>query len=300
LIALDLTIQAHSTDALWSISRGVTADTLLFFGRLRRKDWVTAQFATQEQAQTYVDEHAPTSLDGQHRTARIRLLHELLTQFPAGEVLDAGCGPGMLARSLLDSPAFNYRITMLDQSEAMIRYCATYDESDRAQAMVGDLEHLPFDDASFDVAVSTGALEYTNARRSVRELSRVTKLGGAVVVSMLNPLSPYWLTDWFLRQPVARLLSWMAGILRLPIKRQVGGNHTGIRALRSRVLGRYLRRSGLVPVDVIYFGLTPLVRPLDRIRALRGWSDRHSCERLTTRGRHRWMATGYVIVAFRR
>lgn len=123
LIPLDLAIQAHSRDVLVPFGRGTAAEIIPLLGRFRRKDWVTAQFSTGQQAQTYAEGHALAPLDRQHRTARIELLHELLAQFPRGELLDAGCGPGVLVRSLLDSPAYNYRITMLDQSEAMIQYC---------------------------------------------------------------------------------------------------------------------------------------------------------------------------------
>ena len=89
-------------------------------------------------------------------------------------------------------------------------------------------------------------------------------------------------------------------ILKIPHRRYDGASRSGIRALRSRVLSGYLRKSGLVPVDVVYFGLTPLVRPLDRIAALRRWSERRGSQLQTTRGWRRWMATGYVIVAHRR
>jgi SAM-dependent methyltransferase len=268
-------------------------------GTARRKDLVTAQFGTGEQAQEYADAHALPRPDSQHRAARIRLLHELLAQFPEGELLDAGCGPGVLARSLLISPAYSYRITLLDQSEAMIRYSVQHADGNKMLAVVGDLESLPFADASFDVIVSTGALEYTDARSAVRQLSRVTRPGGMVLVSMLNPLSPYWISDWFLCRPAVRLLSWANRTLRIPVKHSYGESRSGIRALGPPVLSRCLRQSGLVPADVVYFGLTPLVRPLDRIAALRRWAARSSGQRLATRGVRRWMATGYVIVAQR-
>ena len=137
---------------------------------------------------------------------------------------------------------------MLDQSEEMIRYCVAHIDRDRAHAVVGDLETLPFSDASFDVTVCTGALEYTGARNAVRQLSRVTKPRGMVVISMLNPLCPYWLTDWFLHRPAARLVSWATRTMKISTKRTYGEKRSGIRALRSTVLGRYLRRSASTPL----------------------------------------------------
>ena len=73
--------------------------------------------------------------------------------------------------------------------------------------------------------------------------------------------------------------------MKISAKRTYGEKHSGIRALRSTVLGRYLRRSGLDPVDVVHFGPMPLVRPFDRIPALRRWSDRQVSQRMTT---HEW------------
>lgn len=166
--------------------------------------------------------------------------------------------------------------------------------------MVGDLESLPFDDASFDVTISTGAIEYTDAAAAMHQLARVTRPSGLVVVSMLNPLNPYWLSDWFLCQPALRLLSLITRMLRIPVRRwSHGPSPTGIRALRSPVLGRYLRRYGLIPANMVYFGFMPLIRPLDRIPAVRRWIDLHSGRLRTTGCWRRWMATGYVIVARR-
>lgn len=288
-----------SNDAQWFLRSHALPNMFPLLGTVRRKVYVNAQFGTGQQAQDYADAHALSSPDSAHRAARIQVLHELLARFPKGELLDAGCGPGVLVRSLLDSPALDYRITMLDQSEAMIRYCIAHTSSGRVRAMVGDLESLPFGDAKFDVTVTTGVLEYTNARVAVHQLSRVTRPGGAVVISMLNPISPYRLTEWFLYRPTLRLLRWTAKALRIRTRRPHAADRSGIRALRSSVLRRYLRQSGLIPTDIVYFDLTPLVPPLDRIHALRRWSKWGNGQLQTTRGWRRWMALGYVVVAYR-
>jgi SAM-dependent methyltransferase len=277
------------------LHRRPVARTVPLLRAVRRRDWVTAQFGTGQQARAYAEAHGSSRFF----TARIQLLHRLLAQFPEGELLDAGCGPGALVHSLLGSPFHKYRITALDQSEAMIGYCVANDGARQVRAVVGDLEKLPFGDAMFNVTVSTGALEYADARAAVRQLSRVTKRGGVVVVSMLNPLNPYRLTEWFLFWPALRVLSSTIRLLRIQTRRPHGANRSGIRALPSWVLSRHLRQSGLLPVDVVYFDLTPLVPPLDRIPVLRRWSDRCSLRVPTTRRWLRWMATGYVIIAYR-
>lgn len=56
---------------------------------------------------------------------------------------------------------------------------------------------------------------------------------------------------------------------------------------------------GLRSYDVVYYDLTPLVPPLDRIvrRWSRGW--REQPERTISRGLRWWMGTAYLVVAHR-
>lgn len=104
----------------------------------------------------------------------------------AGEVLlDAGCGTGLFSREL---PAAGVRVAGLDRSRPMLTAAA------RAGllAVRGDLRALPFPDERFDRTVSVTAVEFTrDAERVVRELFRVTRPGGVVVVATLNRLSPW-------------------------------------------------------------------------------------------------------------
>lgn len=272
----------------------------MLHGRLRRKKVVTAQYDTDQLASGYAYAHDLSRPEGRHLRSRIRLVQELLASAPHGKLLDAGCGPGVLARALLDSPQHDYDITVLDQSPAMVKYCvASIRESGEVHAIIGDLETLPFAGGTFDVALTTGALEYTDAQAAIKQLSRVTKPGGVVLVSMLNPANPYRLTEWFLYWPALRVFSTLQKVLHLRTKHPHGANRTGIRALNATRLCRYMRRADLTPSDVVYFDLMPLVPPLDRIPPLRRWAERRSPRTVSTRGRGHWMATGYVLAAKR-
>jgi ubiquinone/menaquinone biosynthesis C-methylase UbiE len=54
------------------------------------------------------------------------------------------------------------------------------------------MSNLPFQKDSFDKVVSVTALEFIkNAEGAVKELFRVTKKGGWIVVATLNSLSPW-------------------------------------------------------------------------------------------------------------
>jgi ubiquinone/menaquinone biosynthesis C-methylase UbiE len=55
-----------------------------------------------------------------------------------------------------------------------------------------DMRILPFYDNAFDKVISVTAIEFIgDARGAVRELFRVTKPGGCIVVATLNSLSPW-------------------------------------------------------------------------------------------------------------
>jgi len=54
---------------------------------------------------------------------------------------------------------------------------------------LGDAENLPFEDDSFDAAISAGSIEYwPNPQKGIEEMTRVTKSGGRVVI--LAPRKP--------------------------------------------------------------------------------------------------------------
>lgn len=105
-------------------------------------------------------------------------------------VLDAGCGPGLYTELLLQRGA---DVIGFDQSPAMIDLARERVGSD-AELRVHDLAE-PLDwlaDDAVDVVVLALVLNYVDDRVSMlRELARVLRPSGAVVVSTTHPLS-----DW--------------------------------------------------------------------------------------------------------
>lgn len=265
----------------------------------RRKDHVTAQYATQRAARDYARGHDRLHADGRHLKARIELILGLLAQTPGGALLDAGCGPGVLARTLLRSPRHSFGITVLDQSPAMVSYCVNNAEKDgKLAASIGDLQALPFGAASFDVTIATGVLEYLDARVAIGEISRVTRHGGIAIASMLNPVSPYRLTQWFLYWPALRAIGAIERMLGLRRGCRHGAAVTGIRALRPGSLRRHMRQAGFTDVRVIYFDPTVLVPPFDRHPAIARIAERMAGA-VAWRGLKRWLCTGYLVTGRR-
>jgi len=99
-----------------------------------------------------------------------------------GTVLDVGCGTGALRRVLGDRFV---RYVGVD----IVRYSGFPPEAEFLEADL-DVEPLPIPNASADVAVAVETIEHLeNPRRFVRELTRVVRRGGWVIVTTPNQLS---------------------------------------------------------------------------------------------------------------
>lgn len=103
------------------------------------------------------------------------------------KVLDAGCGPGVMAARFVAALGPAGQVDALDKNpETLARagqYLATQPGSARVRVQAGDLLQLPFDDASFDLAWASFVLHHIpDPVAAARELRRVVRPGGRVVV----------------------------------------------------------------------------------------------------------------------
>ncbi|MEV5982599.1 class I SAM-dependent methyltransferase [Streptomyces sp. NPDC052114] len=257
-----------------------------------------AQFDDPSFAADYAASYQGSGPAERYFSSRLHAVGEILDSCPGGDLLDVGCGPGMFVRRVLDTRPGDFRITAVDRAPAMIAEVSGRTADAEVAKVVGEAEALPFPEASFDVVVAMGLLEYCDASVVLRELERVVRRGGLVLVTMLNPLSPYRLFEWGVYWPLLRLLGHVEGLLGRPPERRHGAPKSGIRALSSRRLRRRMRESGLIPVDVVHYDLTPCVPPFDRL--VSRWTRRHERPADTaSQGRCRWPGTAYVVAATR-
>lgn len=105
-------------------------------------------------------------------------------------VLDAGCGGGNLVADLTSE---GYEVQGIDLAPKMVEVSrarvAELPEGLRWRCHIqqGDIESLPYLDASFDGAVASGVFEYLeNDYRALSELSRVLRPGGIAIISFRN------------------------------------------------------------------------------------------------------------------
>jgi ubiquinone/menaquinone biosynthesis C-methylase UbiE len=92
--------------------------------------------------------------------------------------IDVGCGSGELTRELMRRLGAE-AVAAVEPSEPFARACAQ--ALPEADVRVGAAERLPFEDDSFDAALSQLVVNFmTDAHAGVREMRRVTRPGGTV------------------------------------------------------------------------------------------------------------------------
>jgi ubiquinone/menaquinone biosynthesis C-methylase UbiE len=113
-------------------------------------------------------------------------------------VLDVGCGTGTLSRAA-NSLGLKARIAGIDPVSAYVSFARQAAPNDLAEFRVGRAESLPFADKTFDAAVSLLALQdFTDSRRAVHEMARVTRTGGRLAACVwdfrdgLPMLAMFW------------------------------------------------------------------------------------------------------------
>lgn len=185
----------------------------------------------------------------------------------SSRILEAGCGAGVLAAKLIQR---GYAVWGIDLAKPMIRYARQLSES--APFGVGDIEHIPFPDNTFDVVVSLGVIEYLESdERALREVWRVLRPGGRAVIAIPNGRSPLRRVDGVVRKVVAplrsayRLVKYRLRAGPAPASGTFAGavRHAPYRRFyRSRWL-RLLRGLNFEPEEWICHGWGWLSSPLD-------------------------------------
>jgi SAM-dependent methyltransferase len=102
-------------------------------------------------------------------------------------VLDVACGNGNAA---LAAARRFCRVTALDYVPELLRRAEERARAERLEleTIEGDAERLPFEDGSFDAALSTfGVMFAPDQERAAKEIMRVTKPGGKIGLANWTP-----------------------------------------------------------------------------------------------------------------
>ncbi len=97
---------------------------------------------------------------------------------PGRQWLDVGSGTGALAQTILEV-ASPQKVEGIDQSEGYVGFARQQVVDPRVSFQVGDAQALPFDNATFDMAVSGLVVNFVpQPDRMAAEMKRVTRPGG--------------------------------------------------------------------------------------------------------------------------
>jgi len=119
------------------------------------------------------------------RRREIDLIKSELQAVKPKRILDFGCGGGWLSKILAP---YNYEVVGIDVS------CSLVNSAKRAvptvSFVVGDGMNLPFRGGAFDAAVSIATLHHVEARKGLKEVRRVSKNRGMLMLMEPNKLNP--------------------------------------------------------------------------------------------------------------
>jgi ubiquinone/menaquinone biosynthesis C-methylase UbiE len=177
------------------------------------------------------------------------------------DVLEVGCGSGIAAQLLAEAGA---KLTAVDLTPWAVETTRARMRAFGLDADVfeADGEQLPFEDASFDVVFSWGVIHHSSDMdRALRELVRVCRSGGAIVLMVYHRRSLFYVA--------------YKGFQRfLPLARRLGLHFEGARAGETEgliarhftvpELRRKLAEAGLPNAQIVPYGQDAELLPLPR------------------------------------
>jgi ubiquinone/menaquinone biosynthesis C-methylase UbiE len=182
----------------------------------------------------------------------------------ATSVLDIGCGTGIMAPFFAQRGA---RYHGVDISKPMITQAAGQlarfpQWHDRVSFATGDVENLQFPDQHFDLTIAMGLLEYLpDPVAAIREALRVTRNGGAILVTVPNRACLNSVAEACLSPVVTTTYHLARGLLRRPVTRGTFSH----RRFRPGALDRLLETHGAETLDRVFYNLEVAAYPLKRL-----------------------------------
>ena len=169
---------------------------------------------------------------GIDRSWRRRAIREIVRDGAVQEILDIACGTGDFSIAIAKRMCPGSYVTGLDISEGMLavmrRKLVDEGLEDRVGVMQGDSEATGFADARFDcAAIAFGIRNFEHREKALREILRILKPGGKLVILELSvPSNP--VIRWCYKLYFTRILPLIGG--------KVSGDKAAYRYLPASVL----------------------------------------------------------------
>ncbi len=133
---------------------------------------------------------------------------ELLNEEIADKsLLDAGCGTGWFSLAAYKRGA---TVTAMDLGENLLSRVTL---KAPVKTKVGSIMEIPFSDNTFDYIVSSEVIEHTpDPKKSIKELCRVLKPGGKLVITTPNKFWYFsiWIANKLKLRPYQGLENWIS------------------------------------------------------------------------------------------
>jgi len=190
-----------------------------------------------------------------------------------------------------------YEFWGVDASPRMIEEChKNFGPMKGVHFSVGNAVSLDFPEGFFDVVICTGVIDRLPAYElAIRELVRVVKGNGTLLISFPNLLSPYAAWKRFIFYPtVARLQSLSRGLLRRPPAPSLLSSFAKLHTARAAT--RLLAAQGARCTEIVYFDFNLFLSPLDQLFPHGALKVTEKLERLRF-GRLKWLGVGFIVKA---
>ena len=159
--------------------------------KFSKEGWLSYNLEVPDGGEYYFDylldtEKWPRSV---YHAAKHRITAKLVLELPVGSrILDAGCGVGNISGRYCDK----YQVFGVDEQEKAIAYCRKHYKGKYVKANL--YQRLPFADGYFDLILFHDSIEhFIEPKKVLKQLARVLKKGGKIVVSTINYANPMWL-----------------------------------------------------------------------------------------------------------
>lgn len=170
---------------------------------IKRKSAIEEQF--DKDSHQYLSKHlTPIKI-----RERERILNLIDKRAKLQNILDLGCGPGTISESLFE---ISENVWGIDISKDMVNIATERFVTAKSKSKIffetGDAENLKFQDNYFDAVVCLGLLRYLDSWKSgLKEIYRVLKPDGIVIVSFYYRFSPHWFSMFFIYRPLLPIVS---------------------------------------------------------------------------------------------
>jgi ubiquinone/menaquinone biosynthesis C-methylase UbiE len=193
------------------------------------------------------DDAIPKHVRDHYLKRRVNFLRSVAS---GGTLLDVGCGTGLLIEEMAPH---GYEVAGVDASPGMLEIMR---ERVPLPAVCADSTRLPFENDTFDtvlcVAVLHHVADHDAVATTIREMTRVSKAGGRVVIIDHNPANPYW-------PHLMRRMPQDDGSERLVPLREI---LDALDSANSRPT--FVRQTGFMP-EFTPLGLLPVLARLERL-----------------------------------